>query len=134
MRSCGGLPSKLLSFVLVVALVGPYPVWSATAPLGTARGFGAAKVSIDDSKSWVPIGTGSRSFPIVERAEVRSSSGSAVLELADGSRVNLLPFSAVRFQGTSQTPLWSQPPSDSAVLYRRPSGEGRGMSGSSKGL
>jgi hypothetical protein len=71
---------------------------------------GEAKLSIDDTKSWLPIG--SRSFPLMQGTEVRSSSGGAVLELADGSRVNLLPFSAVRFTELGQV-------TEISVLYGR---------------
>jgi hypothetical protein len=87
---------RLLASVLVVALAAPVSVWSAVAPLGTARGFGPAKLSVDASKSWLPIGA--RSFPILDGAELRSAGGGAVVDLTDGSRLDVLPFSAIRFE------------------------------------
>src|SRR3989454_12107079 len=34
-------------------------------------------------------------------AELRTTGGTAVLDLSDGSRVSVLPFSAVQFRGTN---------------------------------
>lgn len=89
---------KLLASVLIVAVAAPVSVWSAVAPLGTARGFGPAKLSVDASKSWVPIGA--RTFPILDGAELRSAGGGAVVDLTDGSRLEVFPFSAIRLEAS----------------------------------
>ena len=96
-RRLGG---RSLAAALVVALAAPIPVWSAVAPLGTARGFGLAKLSVDTGKSWLLIGQ--KSFPILDGTVLRSAEGGAVLDLADGSRVDVFPFSAVRFENSGQ--------------------------------
>jgi FecR protein len=82
--------------VLAAAVTAPISGWGVVAPLGTARGFGPAKLSVDGRKSWLPIGA--RSFPILDGAEVRSAGGGAVLDLTDGSRLDVFPFSAIRFE------------------------------------
>lgn len=82
--------------VLILTLTAPISVWSAVAPLGTARGFGPARLSVDASKSWLPIGA--RSFPILDGAELRSAGGGAVIDLTDGGRLDVFPFSAIRFE------------------------------------
>src|SRR5437016_9437397 len=96
------LPSfrQFLTIGLIVTLAGGVPVSRATRALGTMRGFGAAKVSIDSDKSWRRVGA--HSFPILEGADLRTTTGGAVLDLADGSRVNVLPFTAVRFGAKGQ--------------------------------
>src|SRR5207302_4475429 len=109
-RRLGG---RSLAAALIVALAAPVPVWSAVAPLGTARGFGLAKLSVDTGKSWLLIGQ--KSFPILDGTVLRSAEGGAVLDLADGSRVDVFPFSALRFEN-------SGPPTEAAkisLLYGR---------------
>jgi hypothetical protein len=64
------------------------------ASLGTARGFRAVELSLDDGGSWLPLGA--RSLPVMNGTRVRSTGGAATLELTDGSRIVLLPFSAIR--------------------------------------
>jgi hypothetical protein len=100
MKSLRRFRWRPLAAVLIVALAAPVPVWSAVAPLGTARGFGLAKLSVDTGKSWLPIGE--RSFPILDGAELRSVAGGVVLDLVDGSRVDVFPFSAIRFENSGQ--------------------------------
>jgi FecR-like protein len=69
--------------------------WSGTSSLGTTRGSRAVEVSLDDGKSWLALG--GRSYAVMPETLIRSRSGSALVELVDGSRVTILPFSAVRF-------------------------------------
>ncbi len=75
------------------ALLPPLPLAGATAVLGTARGVRAAQLSIDGGKSWLAVGA--RSLPLVDGAQLRSSSGSVILRLGDGSRLTALPFTAL---------------------------------------
>jgi hypothetical protein len=75
--------------------------WPGVTSLGTARGTRAVEVSLGEGKAWLSLG--GRSYPIMPDMQVRSTTGSAVLELVDGSRVNVLPFSAVRFQEAEGT-------------------------------
>src|SRR5439155_14145711 len=85
------------------ALVAPLPVWSGSPSLGTVlgtvSGVRAARLSIDGGKTWLAV-TG-RALPVLNGAELRTTGGSAVLELSDGSRVSVLPFSAVQFRETN---------------------------------
>jgi len=80
--------------VSVFSILAPPSVWSAARPLGTARGVRAAKLSFDGGKSWLAIGAGS--LPVLEGTDIQSTSGVVVLDLADRSRITVLPFSALR--------------------------------------
>ena len=85
---------------LAVSLVAPFPVWSgSTSSLGTVSGVRAARLSIDGGKTWLAV-TG-RALPVLDGAELRTTGGSAVLDLSDGSRFSVLPFSAVQFRETN---------------------------------
>lgn len=86
--------------VLVLALAAPVPTWSAAAVLGTARGVRLVQLSLDEGKSWFPLG--GRSFPVMEGTQLRSTTGGALLDLIDGSRINALPFSALRVRETGR--------------------------------
>jgi FecR protein len=80
--------------------------WPGTTSLGTARGTRAVELSFGEGKAWLSLG--GRSYPVMPDMQIRSTTGSAMIELVDGSRVNILPFSAVRFQdaeGTIETSL-----------------------------
>ena len=92
------IKSAMLGF-LAVSLVAPFPVCSGSTSLGTVRGVRAARLSIDGGKTWLAV-TG-RALPVLNGAELRTTAGSAVLDLSDGSRVSVLPFSAVRFRETN---------------------------------
>ena len=63
-----------------------------------ARGIRAVELTLDGGKSWLPLGA--TSMPILDGAQVRSRNGGAVLDFADGSRLNVLPFSSVAFRQT----------------------------------
>ncbi len=89
----------LLAAVLTVGLIAPAamtPASHAAGGLGTARGYRGVEVSLDSGKSWLPLGQ--RAFPLLEGAQMRTTSGAAVLALNDGSRVNVLPASAVELR------------------------------------
>lgn len=87
---------RLLVWFLVLALARPVASLGATASLGTARGVRSAEMSLDGGKTWLPLG--GRSLPIMPGNQIRSATGAVFIDLADGSRVDLLPFSALRFQ------------------------------------
>lgn len=90
---------KRFLHVVVVALVLlpwviPAPGW-ALASLGTGRGTRGVELSLDEGKTWLPFGA--HALPILDGAQLRSTSGGASVDLTDGSQVHLFPFSAVRF-------------------------------------
>ena len=99
-RSTRRAHGRLLAAGLALTLAAPSCVWGDLTPLGTARGFGSARLSVDAHKSWLPIGA--RSFPILEGAELRSAGGGAVLDLTDGGRLDVFPFSVIRFEASGQ--------------------------------
>ena len=89
----------------LVALIGlslilPLPAWSAVVSAGTARGVRAVELTLDGGKSWLPLGA--TSMPVLDGTQIRSRNGGAVLDLADGSRLNVLPFSSVGFRQTGK--------------------------------
>jgi hypothetical protein len=60
------------------------------------RGQRAARLTLDGGKSWLTLGA--RALPVLGGSELRTTGGSATLDMADGSRAVLLPFSAARFR------------------------------------
>jgi len=88
---------KALVGLLACSLGVTPPVWGGAGPIGTVRGLKEAKLSIDGGKTWLAVTA--RGLPVVRGAELRSAAGTAELELADGSRVNVFPFTALRFEG-----------------------------------
>lgn len=91
---------------LVLTLITPVPVWSAALSMGSARGVRSVELSLDNGKNWLPLG--SRSAPILDGTQIRTSNGGVVIDLSDGSRLNALPFSLLRFReaaGTTQVSL-----------------------------
>jgi hypothetical protein len=84
--------------ILIVQLAAPLPAMSAVASLGTARGVRGVELSLDSGKTWLSLGT--NALPVVDDTYIRSSTGNALLDLADGSRINLLPFTAVSLKET----------------------------------
>src|SRR5262249_13514797 len=73
--------------------------WSApAASLGTARGIRGVEMSLDGGKTWLPLG--SRSLPVLDDTAIRAKTGGAMLDLSDGSRLNVPPFSSVRVRAT----------------------------------
>lgn len=94
--SYGRMLRVSLVALLVLALVAPIPVWSASLSMGSVRGIRAAEMSLDDGKNWLALG--SRSLPVLEGTQLRTSNGGAVVDLSDGSRLNVMPFSLLRFR------------------------------------
>ncbi len=87
----------LLVGVLVPALVAPVPALGGPASFGTVRGGpGGSETSFDGGKKWLPLK--GRPLPVVEGAQIRTTTGIVSMDFADGSRVNVLPFSTIRFQ------------------------------------
>jgi hypothetical protein len=88
-----------LALGLVVSLVAPaHLAWSGAGSLGTARGVRGIELSLDHGKSWLPLGA--RSLPVLDGTRVRSTSGGALIDFTDGSRLNVLPFTDLRFRDT----------------------------------
>jgi len=97
--ACG---RRLIAGLLVLLIAAPIPGWSApAASLGTARGVRGVQLSLDGGKTWLPLG--SRSLPILNDTAIRATTGGALLDLADGSRLNMLPFSSLRVRETGAT-------------------------------
>jgi hypothetical protein len=96
--ACG---RRTLAGLLALLIAAPVPGWSASAEaasLGTARGIRGVELSLDSGKTWLPLG--SRSLPVLGDTAVRTTTGGALLDLADGSRLTVLPFSSLRVQET----------------------------------
>jgi hypothetical protein len=94
--------ARLLPIVfVVVALIGSPPSRSDTLSKGTARGVGSADLSLDDGKSWLSVS--SRSLPILDETRIRTGNGSVSIEMSDGSRLSVLPFTVVRLRGAAET-------------------------------
>jgi hypothetical protein len=94
----------LLVAVISVSLITPVATTlssHAATGLGIARGFRGVEVSLDGGKGWLPIGQ--RAFPLLDGAQLRTTSGAAVLALNDGSRVNLLPASSTELRRVGNT-------------------------------
>jgi len=89
----------LVLFLATVLLANSVPALSAvSASLGTASGIRGVEMSVDGGKMWLPLDK--RSLPVLEATDIRSTSGSAVLDLVDGSRLTVSPFSALRLRQT----------------------------------
>ena len=86
-----------VAVLLTLSIALPLPAIGASS-LGTARGLKAVKLSIDGGKTWLPLG--SRSLPVLEGTELRTTSGSAAISLTDGSQLNILPFTALTVRDT----------------------------------
>jgi hypothetical protein len=90
----------LVSF-LVLTLISPVPVWSVALSMGSARGVGSVELSLDDGGNWLSLG--SRALPILDGTQLRTSNGSVVIDMSDGSRLNVLPFSFLRLREIAGT-------------------------------
>src|SRR5436309_13051824 len=88
---------KALVGLLACSLVVTPPVWGGAGPIGTVRGLKEAKLSIDGGTTWLAVTA--RGLPVVQGAELRSSAGTADLELGAGSRGNVCPVTAPRCGG-----------------------------------
>ncbi len=86
----------IIAGALVLGLALQVPAAAAGTALGTARGAGAAEISLDGGRRWLSLRD--RAFPAMAGSQVRTTTGSIALDLADGSRVALAPFSALRLE------------------------------------
>lgn len=88
---------NLLSTFWVAALVGALvvpPQALAAVALGSARGVRTAVLSLDGRGGWLPLAN--RSLPVMSGSRLRTTTGAVAVDLADGSRLVVMPFSAVR--------------------------------------
>lgn len=100
MRVLGRVVHGTLAMVLILTMVLPMPAWSAVASAGTARGVRAVELSLDAGKTWLPLGA--TSMPVLDGTQIRSRNGGAIIDFSDGSRLNLLPFSAIGIHETGK--------------------------------
>lgn len=85
---------------LVASLTVPVaPVFAAGASLGTARGVLAADLSLDGGQRWLRLAD--RALPVMDASRIRTTGGGVMLDLVDGSRVNVLPYSSVAIRETA---------------------------------
>jgi hypothetical protein len=70
--------------------------WSAPASLGTVRGAKTVEFTLNDERTWLPLR--GQSYPVMPGMQLRSKATYAAIELIDGSRINLLPFSMAQVQ------------------------------------
>ena len=75
--------------------------WGAPASLGTVRGSRAVELTLNGDRTWLPLRE--RSYPVMAGMQLRSKASQAAIELIDGSRINLLPFSMVQVQEAQDT-------------------------------
>lgn len=96
----------LLVSPLVLSLALPMtsaPAVGAGIALGTARGIRSAELSLDGGTSWLSLK--GRSLPLVAGSRVRSTTGAVSIELADGARLTLQPFSAATLKDSADVVL-----------------------------
>jgi hypothetical protein len=84
--------SVMIFQVLVV------PAWSAPASLGTVRGARTVEFTLNADRTWLPLR--GQSYPVMPGMQLRSKATQAAIDLVDGSRINLLPFSMAQVQET----------------------------------
>lgn len=96
---------RLLTYLVLVPFLAAHvlPVHRAVAApqaasLGTARGVKVAEQSYGGAR-WLPLG--GRSLPVLADTRIRTAAGGAVVDLVDGTRIGVLPFStaAIRSAG-----------------------------------
>jgi len=75
--------------------------WSAPASLGTVRGAKTVEYTVNADRTWLPLR--GQSYPVMPGMQLRSKATYAAIELIDGSRVNLLPFSMAQVQEAADT-------------------------------
>jgi hypothetical protein len=75
--------------------------WSAPASLGTVRGARTVEFTLNADNTWLPLR--GQSYPVMPGMQLRSKATYAAIELIDGSRINLLPFSMAQVQEASDT-------------------------------
>ena len=85
---------------LSASLALPVPPVTASVLLGTARGPEAARLSLNGGKSWLSLG--GRSLPVLPGTEIRSAAGEAEITLNEGSRILVMPFTALTLAETGR--------------------------------
>ncbi len=85
--------------LLAASLAVPTPVLAGGTPLGTARALRAGEASLDRGATWVRLSA--LPFPVQDGTALRSGGGVVALEMTDGSRVTLLPFSTASMRATA---------------------------------
>jgi len=88
--------------LLIATFLAPFHAWGGSAPLGTARAARGVKATLDKGTTWLELK--GNALPVFSGTEVRSAGGSAAIELKDGSRIEVLPFSAVQFDQVNGDP------------------------------
>jgi FecR protein len=88
--------------LLVATFLAPFHAWGGSSPLGTARAARGVKATLDKGTTWLELK--GNALPVFSGTEVRSAGGSAAIELKDGSRIEVLPFSAVQFEQANGDP------------------------------
>jgi hypothetical protein len=73
--------------------------WSAPASLGTVRGARTVEYTLNSDHTWLPLR--GQSYPVMPGMQLRSKATHAAIDLIDGSRINLLPFSMAQVQESS---------------------------------
>ena len=82
--------------IFILAHMWPINVWPTTTSFGTARGTRGVEVTLNGGKTWVSLG--GRALPLVQDIVIRSRIGHAWIELADGSRLTVLPSDIVQLR------------------------------------
>jgi hypothetical protein len=92
----GKLTRLVAGFLALFLTLISTSVWANSSSLGVVRGQRAARLTLDGGKSWLTLA--GRALPVLGGSELRTTGGSASLEITDGTRAVVLPFSAVRFR------------------------------------
>jgi hypothetical protein len=92
---------KAVIGMLILSLVLPIHVWAGATSFGTARGTQGVEITFNAGKTWVPLG--GRSLPLMQDIVIRSTIGNALIELADGSRLHVLPSDTVQLREAEGT-------------------------------
>src|SRR5262245_11611746 len=94
----GGRWRGLVSGGLIMFQVLAIHAWSAPASLGTVRGAQTVEFTLNSDRTWLPLR--GQSYPVMPGMQLRTKATYSALELIDGSRINLLPFSMAQVQET----------------------------------
>jgi hypothetical protein len=97
----GGVWRGLVSGSVMIFQVLAVSAWSAPASLGTVRGARTVEYTLNADRTWLPLR--GQSYPVMPGMQLRSKATYATIELIDGSRMNLLPFSMAQVQETPDT-------------------------------
>src|SRR5215475_242371 len=94
----GGRWRGLVSGGLIMVQVLAVQAWSAPASLGTVRGAQTVEFTLNGDRTWRPVR--GQSYPVMPGMQLRTKATYGAIELVDGSRVDLLPFSMAQIQET----------------------------------